>query len=75
MIRLLIQVREVGDAIAWVKLLGGLGGDRSLLNEMNDRIVINDKAGAYNGCKTAVELAKKMANSRFATSHGNTEES
>lgn len=52
------EVREVKDAVAWVKLFGI---ERSLLESMNDNIMKNGKAGVYDGCKNAVEMAKKMA--------------
>ena len=34
------EIRDVDDAVAWVRLFGGLGGGRSLLNSMNDCILV-----------------------------------
>eukprot|EP00284_Hemiselmis_tepida_P018258 CAMPEP_0174919248 /NCGR_PEP_ID=MMETSP1355-20121228/3559_1 /TAXON_ID=464990 /ORGANISM="Hemiselmis tepida, Strain CCMP443" /LENGTH=544 /DNA_ID=CAMNT_0016164465 /DNA_START=68 /DNA_END=1699 /DNA_ORIENTATION=- len=45
------EVREVEDAVAWVKLFSLSG---TVLEHMNDRIMINGRDGVYDGCKTAV---------------------
>lgn len=53
-----LELREVEDAMAYVKLM--IDGPE-LLTQMNDCIKTNCKAGLYNGCKKAVELANELA--------------
>jgi len=56
-----LELREVTDALAYVKLMDE---GPQLLTQMNECIKINNKAGLYNGCKKAVELANELAKAR-----------
>jgi hypothetical protein len=49
-----LEARELDDAMAY---LGLFVGGPQLLTQMNESIMINGKAGLYNGCKVAVECA------------------
>ena len=52
-----LELREVPEAMAYVKKMDE---SPALLKMMNGMIVKNKAAGLYDGCKTAVELAKKL---------------
>jgi len=53
-----LELREVPEAMAYIDKM-----DKSpaLLTTMNNMIVKNKAAGIYDGCKVAVDLAKKLA--------------
>eukprot|EP00931_Biecheleriopsis_adriatica_P069757 TRINITY_DN43564_c0_g1_i1.p1 TRINITY_DN43564_c0_g1~~TRINITY_DN43564_c0_g1_i1.p1 ORF type:complete len:585 (-),score=108.94 TRINITY_DN43564_c0_g1_i1:55-1629(-) len=48
-----LEVRELSEAMRYVELFEG----SDLLRQLNDCIMQNASIGAYNGCKTAVEIA------------------
>ena len=53
-----LELREVPEALAYVdKMLA----TKDLLVTMNEAIKTNKGTGVYDGCKNAVELAKKLA--------------
>eukprot|EP00286_Rhodomonas_abbreviata_P001762 CAMPEP_0181290506 /NCGR_PEP_ID=MMETSP1101-20121128/1450_1 /TAXON_ID=46948 /ORGANISM="Rhodomonas abbreviata, Strain Caron Lab Isolate" /LENGTH=513 /DNA_ID=CAMNT_0023394795 /DNA_START=320 /DNA_END=1861 /DNA_ORIENTATION=+ len=52
------EVREVGEAAEWVRLMREKGG---MLATFNDQIVANNKQAVYDGCKEAVRLAMELA--------------
>eukprot|EP00930_Biecheleria_cincta_P038761 TRINITY_DN26638_c0_g1_i1.p1 TRINITY_DN26638_c0_g1~~TRINITY_DN26638_c0_g1_i1.p1 ORF type:complete len:614 (+),score=98.92 TRINITY_DN26638_c0_g1_i1:50-1891(+) len=49
-----LEVRELAEALRYVDLVE----QTQLLAELNDCIVRNASIGVYNGCKTAVEIAR-----------------
>ena len=49
-----LEARELDDAMAYLDLF--VGG-AELLTQMNKSIMVNGKAGLYDGCKVAVECA------------------
>jgi len=53
-----LELREVPEAMDYVRLMDE---GPELLSTMNDCIVKNNEIGLYNGCKTAVELAQRLA--------------
>lgn len=55
-----LELREVPEALAYVEKIEA---SPDLLTMMCGCIVKNKQAGIYDGCKTAVELATKLAGS------------
>lgn len=53
-----LEARELGDALAYVRLFGAEGGHLALA--MNEAIRKNNTIGVYSGCKHAVELATRL---------------
>ena len=53
-----LELREVEDAMAYIDLFDK---GPELLTQMNQCIMTNNRAGLYNGCKRAVELANELA--------------
>jgi len=53
-----LELRELEDAMAYVELFDK---GPELLTQMNECIMTNNRAGLYNGCKKAVELANELA--------------
>jgi len=54
------EVREVPDAAEWVRLMAGTS---SLLTQINDNIMAQNREGVYNGAKEAVRLAMDLGGS------------
>jgi len=52
-----LELREVEDALAYIKLMEE---GPELMTQLNECIKANNKIGLYNGCKKAVELAIQL---------------
>jgi hypothetical protein len=58
-----LEAREISDALRYVELFQDIPGS-PLLVSMNEKIKQNGKIGVYDGCKNAIEIARKMKSSR-----------
>jgi len=58
-----LEARELDDCLRFIELFRDISGS-PLLVSMNEKIMENGKIGVYDGCKNAIEIARKMKASK-----------